>query len=324
MRFLTVVLTTVFAISTAMAAANELAPAPPLALLANGRVDEAISALALQVRTSPNDALAHNLLCRAYFSLGEWDRGVSNCEKAVALAPDNSEFHLWLGRIYGQKADKSPFMIALGLAKRVRNEFEAAVRLSPRNVDARTDLAEFYVEAPGLVGGGRDKAEQQANSLRDLDPAMAHWVNARIAEKKKDYHSAEREYRALVDSTGGSAFGWVNLGIFYKHRGNYDAMEEALSHLRSAPVDRPDALVDAAELLIRARRNPQEAILLLDSYLSSRAMVELAPAFKAHYLLGTAQEQVGDKQAAAAEYRSALALARDFQPAQQALARLNR
>jgi tetratricopeptide (TPR) repeat protein len=276
------------------------------------------------VRTSPNDALAHNLLCRAYFSLGQWDRGISNCEKAVALSPNNSEFHLWLGRIYGEKADKSPFVIAAGLARRVRNEFEAAVRLSPQNVDARTDLAEFYVEAPGLVGGGRDKAEQQANSLRGLDPAMAHWVNARIAEKKKDHSSAEREYRALIETTRGSAFAWLNLGIFYKHRGRFDAMEEALRHVRSAPVDHPDALVDAAEILIRTGRNVKEATLLLETYLRSRAKVEEAPAFKAYYLLGTAKEQLGDKRAAAAEYRSALALAKDFQPAQEALARLNR
>lgn len=319
MRWTVIMLTAVFAVSTAVASADELAPV----LLADGRVDEAIAALDRQVRTSPNDAQAYNLLCRAYFTLGEWDRGISSCERAVALAPGNSEFHLWLGRIYGEKADKSPFLIAAGLAKRVRNEFEAAVRLSPRNVDARTDLAEFYVEAPGLVGGGRDKAEQQANSLRGLDPPMAHWVNARIAEKKKDFDSAEREYRALIDSTHGSAFAWLNLGIFYKHRGRYDAMDEALSHVRSAPVDHPDSLVDAAEILIRTRRNPREAILLLEAYLHSRAKVEQAPAFKAHYLLGTAKEQLGDKRAAEAEYRSALALAKDFQPAQQALARLN-
>jgi tetratricopeptide (TPR) repeat protein len=153
---------------------------------------------------------------------------------------------------------------------------------------------------------------------------MAHWVNARIAEKKKDHSSAEREYRALIETTRGSAFAWLNLGIFYKRRGRFDAMEEALRHVRSAPVDHPDALVDAAEILIRTGRNVKEATLLLETYLRSRAKVEEAPAFKAYYLLGTAKEQLGDKRAAAAEYRSALALAKDFQPAQEALARLNR
>src|SRR3954447_20505464 len=136
-----------FSVSIATAGADETAPS----LIADGRVDEAIASLHGQISASPNDAMAHNLLCRAYFSLGDWDRGVSDCEKAVTLAPDNSQFHLWLGRIYGEKADKASFLTAAGLARRVAREFEAAVHLNPRNVDARTDLAEFYLEAPGIV-----------------------------------------------------------------------------------------------------------------------------------------------------------------------------
>jgi tetratricopeptide (TPR) repeat protein len=215
-------------------------------LIASGRVDEALTALRGQINTSPNDPVAHNLLCRAYFSLGQWDRGIADCEKAVWLAPDNSQFHLWLGRIYGEKADKSGFMTAAGLARKVRDEFEKTVHLNPRSVDARSDLAEFYLEAPGIVGGGRDKAQGQADSLLSLDPARAHWVNARIAEKKQDFTTAEQEYRAAISASHGSASAWLNLGLFYRHRERWDDMEQALTHVRGAPLDRPDALVDAA------------------------------------------------------------------------------
>ncbi len=306
--------------SSAIAGADQTAPS----LIANGRVDEAITALRDQIHSSPNDAVAHNLLCRAYFTLGQWDRGISACERAVTLAPDNSQYHLWLGRIYGEKADKSGFMTAAGLARRVRNEFETAVHLSPKSVDARSDLAEFYLEAPGIMGGGRDKAQQQAESLTNLDPARAHWVNARIAEKKKDYTTAQNEYRGAMDASHGSASAWLNLGLFFKHRERFDEMEQALGHVRGAPIDRADALVDAGEILIRTQRNLPEAVLLLKAYLNYNGKVEQAPAFKVHYLLGTAIEKLGDKKSAAAEYESALDLAKEFQPAQQALQRVNR
>ena len=190
-----------FSVSIATAGADETAPS----LIADGRVDEAIASLHGQINASPNDAQAHNLLCRAYFSLGDWDRGISDCEKAVALAPGNSQFHLWLGRIYGEKADGSSFVTAAGLARRVRSEFETAVRLNPRNIDARSDLAEFYLEAPGLVGGGRDKAEAQASTLATIDPITADAVKARIAEKRKDYGAAERELLAAINASHGSA-----------------------------------------------------------------------------------------------------------------------
>jgi tetratricopeptide (TPR) repeat protein len=318
-RVLGILILAVLAVASATAGADETAPG----LLAAGRVDEAIAALHGQITASPNDAVAHNLLCRAYFSLGEWDHGISACEKAVSLAPQDSQYHLWLGRAYGEKADKSGAFAAARLAGKVRNEFEAAVNLNPNNVEARSDLAEFYLEAPGIVGGGSDKAVQQANSLSKLNPARAHWVNARLAEKRKDFATAEKEYRAAIDGSHGSASAWLNLALYYRHRDQFNEMEQALGRVRSAPLDRPDALVDAAEILIHSQRNLKEAVDLLQTYLNSSSQVEQAPAFKVHYLLGTAAEKLGNKQNAAAEYRTALSLAREFQPAQQALQRVN-
>jgi Tfp pilus assembly protein PilF len=308
------------ALVTASAVADDSAPS----LLAQGRVDDAITNLRGQISSSPNDPEAHNLLCRAYYTLGEWDSGISNCERAVSLEPGNSRYHLWLGRVYGEKADKANFMTAAGLAKKVHTEFETAVQLNPNNVDARTDLAEFYLEAPGIVGGGRDKAEAQAQTLAGIDPAKAHWVNARIDEKKKDLAGAEKEYRAAIESSHGSASAWLHLAQFYKHSGRLDQMDDAIRHVASAPLDQADVLVDAAHLLLDTNRDLPEATKLLRRYVSSASTVEQAPVFKAHYLLGTVLEKQGDKQGAAQEYRTSLTLARSFSVAQEALNRVNR
>src|SRR5215470_3929942 len=199
-RFLLLV-AALFAASSAIAAGDETGPA----LLDSGRVDDAIAALHGQISSTPNDALAHNLLCRAYFTLGQWDRGIPACEKAVALAPDNGQYHLWLGRMYGGKADKGSIITGMALVGKVRNEFETAVRLDPNSAEARCDLAEFYMEAPGIVGGGKDKAMRQVGPLSELDPGRAHWVTARVAEKRKDYSTAESEYKAAVEASHGSA-----------------------------------------------------------------------------------------------------------------------
>ena len=293
-------------------------------LLAEGRVDDAIASLQRRINSTPDDAESHNLLCRAYFMLGEWDKGISACEQAVSLAPGNAQYHLWLGRIYGEKADHAGFWSAAGIAKKVRNEFETAVRLDPNSAEARTDLAEFYFEAPGIVGGGRDKAEAQAEKLATMDPVRAGWVKGRLAEKKKDSVLAEKEYRAAIEASHGAALAWLNLAFFYRHTGRLDAMEDAIQHASAAPLDRPEVLMECAEMLLRSKRNLPQAMQLLRRYLSSDATMEMAPAFKAHYLLGTALEQQGDKAAAAQEYRAALSMARSFTLAQNALDRLNR
>ncbi len=279
---------------------------------------------AVRSPVSPNNADAQNLLCRAYFSLGNWDQGIPACQKAVALDPNDSNYHLWLGRIYGEKADKAGFLAAAGLARKVRFELELAVRLDAANVDAHTDLAEFYLEAPALFGGGRDKAEAQAQILQTIGPEKAHWVRARLAEKKKDIGGAETEYRAAIQSSNGSANSWLNLAIFYRNQNRLDDMDNAILKAASAEKDQSGALVDAAELLIHSKRNSAESARLLRRYISSRATVEQAPVFKAHYLLGTVLEQQGNKNGAAEEYRAALSLARDFSVAHQALERVNR
>jgi tetratricopeptide (TPR) repeat protein len=293
----------------------------PQDALAAGRVDDAIQGLKQQIGHSPTDAEAHNLLCRAYFMLDEWDHGISACERAVNLAPQNSLYHLWLGRIYGEKADRAGFLSAAGLAKKVRSEFERAVELDPKSWQARTDLAEFYLEAPGIVGGGKDKALKQAEALASLNPAMTHYTNGRIAEKNKDTATAEREYHAAIEASHGGAHAWLNLALFCRHQNRLDEMEQALRTMESRPLDRPESLMDGGSILVRAGGNYALGIELVRKYLSGPT-VEEGPAFKAHYILGQLLEKQGDRSAAAQEYRAALALAHNYTRAREALKRI--
>jgi len=204
----------------------------------------------------------------------------------------------------------------------VRHEFETAVQFDPGNIEARADLAEFYVEAPGIVGGGKDKAAAQAREMATLDPAQAHVVQAWISEKNKDRAAAESQYRAAIDASGGKAGAWLSLAQFYRRTGQLDAMQEALQRALTERKNQ-HILMSAAEVLVRTTGDLSAAVQVLLRYLAN-GTVEAAPAFKAHYLLGTWLEQEGDKPAAAQEYRAALSLTSGFSPARSALDRLNR
>ena len=292
----------------------------PKELLAGGRVDEAIETLQHQIELSSTDADSYNLLCRAYFMLEEWDRGIAACEHARNLDPNKALYYLWLGRIYGEKADRAGFVSAVGLAKKVRTSFERAVELDPQSWEARADLAEFYLEAPGIVGGGRDKAQAQADVIAPLNPALAHWIAARIAAKNHDVASSEREYRAAISANPSLGRAWVDLAGLLSHGNRLDDMEQVLRNLESAPLEQREALRDGASILLRSGRDYPLGVRLLRRYLS--APVEAAPAFKAHDMLGELLEKQGDRQAAAAEYRAAIALAHTYTRAQADLKRI--
>ena len=294
----------------------------PRQLLAEGRVDDAVRVLQQQVSLHPADAESFNLLCRAYFMADDWDPALEACRRAASLAPQSSMYQLWLGRVYGEKADHSSIFSAPGLAKQARTAFERAVQLDPGNWEARADLGEFYAEAPGIVGGGKDKARAQADALMRINPAMGHWVLARVAEKDKQPDVAEREYRAEIAASHSGARAWLDLAGFLRHEKRYEEMKQALRTLNSSLLDRPEALLHAAQQLFRSDLDLPFAVGLLERYL--KAPVEDGPAFKAHDLLGQIYEKQGDRRAAADEFRAALALAHSYTRAQENLKRVER
>ena len=292
----------------------------PRELLAAGRVDEAIQTLQQQIGRSATDAESYNLLCRAYFMMEEWDRGITACERARNLDPQKSLYHLWLGRIYGEKADRAGFLSAAGLAKKIRTSFERAVELDPGSWEARADLAEFYVEAPGIVGGGKDKAQAQAEAVMPINPAVAHWISARIAAKNHDTASAEREYRAAIAASQSLGRAWVDLANLLLHTNRLDEMEQALRDLESAPVDAARSPAGRCQLPAarRPRLSPGHSSAAALSRISGRRRSCLQSARH----LGQLLEKQGDRQAAAEEFRAALALSHTYARAQEDLKRV--
>jgi len=297
-------------------------PPPQLAqanaALQAGEADKALELLKSAPAQDAEPAAARNLECRVRYSLGQWDAAATNCEEAVRLDEKNGEFHLWLGRTLGEKADRASFLTAYSLAKRVRGEFEQAVQLNPRDADALADLGEFYRQAPQFLGGGIDKAEGVAGKLDGVDAARAHELRGHIAVGRKDYDSAEREYKQAITTAAHPALQWITLASFYRDRQRLDDMESAIHSAVTAAhrdIHASIALYDGASVLAKAHRNLELAATMLQDYLASPAKSEEAPAFVAHVRLARIKQQLGDHAAASRERAAALALAHDYKPA---------
>ena len=76
---------------------------------------------------------------------------------------------------------------APGFATKARQYFEKAAQLNPDNLDAQSDLFEYYLEAPGFLGGGFDKASATAAQIARINPAEGYWAQAKLAEKRKEF-----------------------------------------------------------------------------------------------------------------------------------------
>ena len=290
-------------------------------MLVNGEADAAIRVLKTSLSSNPSGAAEHNLLCRVHYAEERWDAAVGECERAANLNPASSLNQLWLGRAYGEKADHSSWFAAISLAKKTRIAFEKAVELDPRNIEARSDLSEYYIEAPGFLGGGTDKAAAQANAVEKLEPATAYWIRARIAEHYKRNNDAEKQYRLALqaDPEPRRIF---DLASFYRRVNRLDELEAAIQQSAKLNTKNDSALFDSASLLLRVNRNLPLAANLLRRYIEQGEKSEDAPLFQAHYLLGQVLEKSGDTAGAKNAYQAARTSASDFAPASAALKRL--
>ena len=183
------------------------------------------------------DAAVYALLGKAYFMQGQYKQAVADLEKAVGQDSRNSDYYDWLGRAYGRLAEGSSFLSALGYAKKTVRAFERAVELDPSNLEALSDVFEYYLQAPGMVGGGLDKAETIARRFAGLNAAEYHWARARLAEKRRDFETAEREFRAAFATDPHEVGRALDLAAFLTSRGRYG---ESDALFRSAE-ERPSA-----------------------------------------------------------------------------------
>jgi tetratricopeptide (TPR) repeat protein len=286
--------------------------------LLQGRIDDSMTILKRLVAANPNDGQAYLLLCRGFYAEEHIDEAISACEKAVRANAPKSDAQDWLGRAYGIKADHAGPVEGFILARDVRAAFEAAVAADPGSSAAVGDLSEYYVEAPSVVGGGLDKADSLADRSFARLPQEAHRTRALVAEKRKDYATAEREFQAAVD-VANRPDALVDLGGFYQRREQLDRATDVLKRALAADRAKDAAIVDAASILNDMRREPRLAKLALQQYLAGNAKTDAVPAAKVHVMLGKMLADMGDDTGARIEFGKALELASNYAPAKRAL-----
>jgi tetratricopeptide (TPR) repeat protein len=285
--------------------------------LQSGEASRALSLLQEAPQSGPEAAHARNIECRVRFTLQQWSAAAKACQQAVQLDGQNSNYHMWLGRALGEEAGAASFLTAYSLSKQARVEMETAVRLDPRNADALSDLGEFYVEAPSVVGGGLDKAESVVQELERIDPAQAANLRGRIAYARKDFSEAEQDYKQAIALSPHPSRGWATLASFYRHRKQWAQMQWAVRNCADAAARDPHAgvaLFNGASVLIQANQAPELAAKMLEDYLNGPSKTEEGPAFLAHVWLARLKTELGDAAGAQQEQEAARTLAGAYLP----------
>jgi tetratricopeptide (TPR) repeat protein len=220
------------------------------------------------------DAAVYEFIGRNYYMQGEYKKATESLDKAAASDPDNGEIALWLGRSFGRRAETSSPFTAPGQASKARQWFEKAVELTPKNLEALSDLFEYYLEAPGFLGGGLDKAQAIAAKMSALDAAEGHWAAAKLAEKRKEFSSAEEQLRRAIDASPQRVGRILDLAKFLARQGRFQEADQSFARAEKVAPNSPRIVYAKADVYIKAGRNLEVAKILLKRYMTMKLSPE--------------------------------------------------
>lgn len=239
----------------------------------------------LERQQAPKDAATLQLMAQNLFMLGEYKRATDVFEKAVALDPNNPKLVHWLGRTYGRRAETANPFSAPGFASKTRQMFEKAVELDPTDKDALGDLLDYYLEAPGFLGGGTHKAEQLAQMILKQDQAEGHYAQGIVADRKKEYDAAEQQFRRAAELAPRQVGRVLVLARYLANHGRVKESDALFEQAARMAPNSPRVMFDRASTYINEKRDLDEARKLLQRYLKSPLTPDDPPRERAEALL---------------------------------------
>lgn len=304
-----------------MAAAASLASG--VQLFESRRFEEARKLFEAEAARNLRDAEAAYYAGRSLFALRRYESAMGWLEKAVERAPKNSEYHLWLGRACGQAALEANVLRAPGLAKRTKAAWEKAVALDGGNLDARQDLLQYYLNAPGFMGGSDEKAREQADEIRKRNAVWGHVAWAIVHATKKNPAAAESELAAAIWTAPSDPRPRFLLGTFQENARRWAEAFETYEAILKIDPDHWDSLYQIGKLGAVTGQRLDRAEECLKRYLGhTPAGYPHAPLANAHHRLGMVYEKKGNEALARTHYRKAVELDPKLEDARKALGKL--
>lgn len=290
-----------------------------------GDYTKAVQILKAASQAEPRNGDIHLFLAKNYYEMGEHDRAVASAEAAVSIDSKSSVYHEWLGRVYGGKAEHCGWFCGLKFAKKSRSEFETAVKLDEQNFSAMQALIEYDCSAPGIAGGGDDKAAKEIEKIASLDPAEGHYARGNCRRQKKDFAEADAEFTKALESNPKSVDLVYDIGDYAMKRDQPDRLAAVVrTGEKLDPKDPRRRFYLAAEQILRGEKLA-EAESAIREYMSTAPKRNNYPSpAMAHYWLGRLAERKNAINDALSEYETALKLEPKNRYANEALKRVKK
>lgn len=283
------------------------------------KFSEAKQFFASYAKNNAKDPVAAYYQGRLFLREGNYDQAIDWLEQAIKLDETNSDYHFWLGRAYVVKAQRAGMLKKASAAKNIKKSFERAVELNPANLDARMGLVQFYAFAPGIMGGSKDKARDQAKAISQQNVHQGYLAFGLIHVMNQQFDEAEQAYQSAIKANPDDFQAYFSLGYLYAQKKQYD---EAIALFENVLQSHPDLVAahfHLGRLAVMSGKNLDKGEENLKKYLQTEPSDERPSFAFAHLLLGHIYRMQDKKDLARIEYENALKLDPEFEQAKKAV-----
>ena len=254
--------------------------------------------VAVKDAATKNDALYY--LGRIAIQEGDADKAKDYLEQSVGLEPNTSDEYYWLAVVYGELAQKANILKRASYASSVHKYYQLAVDADPKNIAARRGLFLFYVIAPGIMGGGIDKAEKTLSDIRKLSPVDADIEQLDWYRRKEESEKQLAQAKLLITTYPNSAEALYEAAHTFRNQQKLDSAIsgfELASKLPITPQNRmlvETSIFQFGETCQWANVRTDDAIASVEKYIALKADVKNAELNWPRWTLAKLYYQKGD------------------------------
>lgn len=277
----------------------------PSALLVLVPVLAVIAVVATGTATAADAALPSSSI-RAAMAKGDHDAASKAAEAVLKAHPRDTDALLWAGRAYGMKAMSASVFSKMSWAKKCREAWEKAVEIDPSALEPRLELLRYYLMAPGIAGGGVEKARGQAARIASIDATQGYIAAGTIADHEKKPAEAEAAYRKAAETDPKGTQGPVSLASFFARQKRWAEARVIFEKRVSGDPNDAFAIYQLGRISYLSEEEMEKGIAHFDRFLALPAPKDGPTHADARWRKGLLLEKLGRRPAAIAEYREAL------------------
>ncbi len=272
-------------------------------LYKEGKLDAAKSSLKPIRSKDSSYEKAQYYLGRIAFDQNKYGDAVDYFKEAIDENEKSSDYYTWLGNSYGRLAQNSSKLRQGFIAPKIKKNYEKAVGLDSKNLDAYWGLVEYYTQAPAIMGGSWEKAASSANSILKFDKKEGYRALATVYQRQEKPLEAEQAYLKLVELAPEYN---MTLATFYQSNAMYDKAFANFEKIYAESAENTGALYQVGKTSALSGQKTSRGIEALETYMTIEVKKGTPSHSAAKMRLAMIYEKMGNKSKAKELYTASL------------------